>query len=265
MNEPIFNNDIMIVADEKEFITIKNLLRGFGFHGDYIFAARSQDDALYQISLIKDCNRDINAIIFDYRDPKTEMETLVNLKNLEISDITITIPKIVLLSSDNINFVRNSDQFKESKIIFIDFKELETTIKKVLELGEIMNYSTLKVLLVDDTRPNLSLQSKQLQKIGFSHENIRKADDSFEAMDILKKEPIDLVITDYEMPRINGLVLIENIKNDPALRDIPIILSSGSPTRELINKAKKLGTVGFLAKPFDIEKLAAQIKKAFPS
>lgn len=261
MNKPIFDNDIMIVAGKKNFVWIKNLLKEFSFHGDYIFSAQSQEDALYEISLIRDCGRDIYAIIFDYRDPKTEMETLVNLKNLEISDITITIPKIVLLSSDNINFVRNSDQFKESKIIFIDFKELETTIKKVLELGEIMNYSTLKVLLVDDTRPNLFLLSKQLKKIGFSSRNIIIADNGFEAIKIIEDREIDLVITDNEMPRVNGLDLIKKMKSNPKTKDIPFILNSGNPTPELIRQVLALGA-SFYAKPASIDNIKKLIEKA---
>ena len=131
-----YNNDIMVVAEKINYVRIKNLLEGFGFHKNYIFSANSQKAALFEIDLIQQSGNDIDILIFDYRDPKTEIETLINLRKLEKSKILSTITKVVMLSPDNINFVKNYEQFKESEIIFIAFEELETAIKNSLRLED---------------------------------------------------------------------------------------------------------------------------------
>lgn len=128
-------NDIMVVAGKKEFERIKRILEKMGFHKLYIFTARSQADAVCEVSLIRKNACDIDLLIFDYRDRETELETVMNLKKLE-SGIAATIPKIVMLDPEKIIFVKNSDQFKKSEIIFIAETELEMTIKKTLRLED---------------------------------------------------------------------------------------------------------------------------------
>lgn len=130
-----FINDIMVVSNKKYFPKIKKLLEEMGFHKLYIFPARSQVDAIFEISLIRSAGRDIDLLIFDYRDRETELEKIMNLKKLE-NGLATTIPKIVMLDPEKIQFVKNSDQFKKSEIIFIAEAELEETIKKSLRLEE---------------------------------------------------------------------------------------------------------------------------------
>ncbi|MDO8260520.1 MAG: response regulator [Candidatus Magasanikbacteria bacterium] len=119
----------------------------------------------------------------------------------------------------------------------------------------------LRVLIVDDIKPNLHLLSKQLQKIGFSSYNIIIADNGFEAIHIIENEKIDLVITDNEMPRVNGLDLIRKMKENPKTKDIPFILNSGKPTPGLIRQVLALGA-SFYAKPASINDIEKLIKKA---
>lgn len=119
----------------------------------------------------------------------------------------------------------------------------------------------IKILIVDDIKPNLLLLSRQLQKIGFSSRNIIIADNGFEAIKIIEDGEIDLVITDNEMPRVNGLDLIKKMKANPKTKDIPFILNSGNPTPELIRQVLELGA-SFYAKPASIDDIENLIKKA---
>ncbi|MDO8260519.1 MAG: hypothetical protein Q7T50_03430 [Candidatus Magasanikbacteria bacterium] len=130
-----YNNNIMVVAGKDEFKEIKRILKEMGFHHLYIFLANSQTDALCEISLIQDTGCDIDVLIFDYSHPEIEFEKIFNLIKLE-NDITKTIPKIVMLDLGKIQFVRNSDQFKESEIIFITPFEMVIAIKKTLGLED---------------------------------------------------------------------------------------------------------------------------------
>lgn len=126
-----YHNDIMVVSGKKEFTEIKKTLEKIGFHKLYIFPARSQKDALCEIALIRDAGRDIEILLFDYRDPQTELETIMAMKRLEAGSAA-NIAKIVILDPEKIKFVKNSKQFKKSEIVFIAFDELKTTIEKIV-------------------------------------------------------------------------------------------------------------------------------------
>ena len=119
----------------------------------------------------------------------------------------------------------------------------------------------LKILIVDDIDINLHLLSAQLQKIGFSSCNIITADNGLKAIHIIENEKIDLVITDNEMPRVNGLELIRKMKENPKTKDNPFILNSGNSTPELIRQVLILGA-SFYAKPASIDDIKKLIEKA---
>lgn len=126
-------------------------------------------------------------------------------------------------------------------------------------------YSLKKVLIVDDFPLNLKILVKLMEKIGFLKNNLSFAKNGSEALYILHHDTIDLVISDYQMPIMDGLTLLKEIKNDTILYTIPVILNSGTFTEELIDQATLFGAIGFFPKPFLLHEISDQIKKAFPS
>jgi len=127
-------------------------------------------------------------------------------------------------------------------------------------------YSHKKVLLVDDDAEiNFPILIMILEKIGFKKENISIAKDGIDALDVLKINQVDLIITDFVMPRMDGMELIKAVKNDKQFFRKPIILNSGTPNSFLVQQAIKFGASGFFPKPYNREKIEIEIKKAFPS
>jgi len=122
-----------------------------------------------------------------------------------------------------------------------------------------------RVLLVDDMKVNFFLLTEILVRLGFTRSNISIADNGFDALAILRDKDVDLVITDLEMPRINGMDLIKEIKNNTGLYKIPVILNSGTATPEIAKQAILFGAIGFFPKPYDIKEIEAVIAKIFPS
>jgi DNA-binding response OmpR family regulator len=113
-----------------------------------------------------------------------------------------------------------------------------------------------KVLIVDDDQEMLDALKEGLEKY---HETfvVETALDGQAAIEELKKQNISLVVTDLKMPRMDGFTLLAFImENYP---DIPVIIITGYSTPEMEKLAREGGAVGYIAKPFMIEKLAKQV------
>ena len=112
------------------------------------------------------------------------------------------------------------------------------------------------ILVVDDhrtTRLKLSLGLKQ------QGHTVAEAENGQQALDILQTEPFDLVLLDILMPEMDGYQVLENMKNDAALRDIPVIVISAQDEIENVVKGIELGADDYLPKSFDPVLLKARI------
>lgn len=108
----------------------------------------------------------------------------------------------------------------------------------------------LKLLFVEDEEDLLSIISDALTKL---QANFLTANNGLEALEILKENPdIDAIITDINMPVMNGLDMIKNIIDQDI--SIPIIVMSAHTETEYINKAQEYGVSEYLLKPFDFIK-----------
>ncbi|HEY0655150.1 MAG TPA: response regulator [Chryseosolibacter sp.] len=116
-----------------------------------------------------------------------------------------------------------------------------------------------KVLLVEDTLELAQQASDILKMEGHSvHISLNGAD----ALHLLRAEAVkpDVIITDLLMPGIDGFTLIEELKNIPGLRDIPIVIMSAKSDQYTVDRASSLGIRKFLAKPCTPEKLLQSIE-----
>ena len=115
------------------------------------------------------------------------------------------------------------------------------------------------VLVVEDSKAIRSMIRISLEEAGgfFAVE----AGNGFEALKTLPTRRFDLIITDINMPDINGLELIGYVKSNPTYRDIPLIIVSTEKTEEDKKRGITLGAAGYVVKPFRKEDLMAMVSK----
>jgi len=113
------------------------------------------------------------------------------------------------------------------------------------------------LLVVDDNEDNRYTLTHRLKRQGY--ENLTTAENGQEALDLLARQPFDLVLLDIMMPVMNGYEVLEHIKSDMALRDIPVIMISAVDEMESIVRCIKAGAEDHLPKPFNASLLKARI------
>lgn len=104
------------------------------------------------------------------------------------------------------------------------------------------------ILIVDDSTAMRSLLVAIVEGLG-SIKTVQAAS-GFEALRILPRERIDLVLTDINMPDINGLELLSYIRNNPAYQNLPVVIISTEGSRKDIDRGLSLGANEYLVKPF---------------
>jgi two-component system chemotaxis response regulator CheY len=111
-----------------------------------------------------------------------------------------------------------------------------------------------RILIVEDSATMRSLLASALTDLGTSVE-ITEAASGFEALRLLPREPFDLILTDINMPDINGLELLSFVKGNSAYRDIPLIIVSTEGSERDREKGLELGADAYLVKPFEPDAL----------
>jgi YesN/AraC family two-component response regulator len=115
----------------------------------------------------------------------------------------------------------------------------------------------LKMLFVEDEPDLINIISTTLTKLNL---NFLTANNGEEALELYKNNlDIDLIITDINMPKMNGLALIENVRDIDA--SLPVIIMSAHTEQEYIKKAAQLGVTSYLLKPFDFIKFIDLVSK----
>ncbi|MGD9411154.1 MAG: sigma-54 dependent transcriptional regulator [Desulfobacterales bacterium] len=113
------------------------------------------------------------------------------------------------------------------------------------------------ILIVDDEKNYLTILSALLEDEGFE---VLTAPGGFEALEVHKSSDLDLILTDMKMPKMDGIVLLENIKeSDP---DLPVIMMTAHGTVDKAVEAMQKGAYTYVLKPFDNERLIIYVKKA---
>ena len=121
--------------------------------------------------------------------------------------------------------------------------------------------SALKVLLVDDQLSMRALARTALQQIGIT--NIEDASDGEEAFRALVQRPVHLVISDFNMPKLDGLGLLRAIRSHEPVRGIAFIMLTGRADTELVQRAVQFGVNNYIVKPFTAAQLKEKIEEVF--
>lgn len=116
----------------------------------------------------------------------------------------------------------------------------------------------LRVMVVDDMSTSRGLITQALDAIGI--QNVATAGDGKSALASIAKSPVHLVISDYNMPEMDGLHLLHYLRSSPQTQKTGFLLITGRADPEVINKGKQLGMNNFLPKPFQATDLKTAIE-----
>lgn len=114
------------------------------------------------------------------------------------------------------------------------------------------------VLLVEDSRSARMLTKTALEEAGYV---VLDAEDGVEGLRVLEKEDVDLVLTDLNMPNMNGLEMCAKIQESERHKGLPIFLLTPLFNQELAFKASQVGVLAWIVKPFEHEKLLEAVRK----
>ena len=112
------------------------------------------------------------------------------------------------------------------------------------------------LLVVDDNSMNRIMLSRYITKLGYQ---ATLAENGRQALEKLQGEPFDLVLLDVQMPEMDGYQVLEHLKADPRLRDIPVIMISAVEELESVVRCIELGAQDYLPKPFNPVLLRARL------
>ncbi|MFZ5452932.1 MAG: response regulator [Thermodesulfobacteriota bacterium] len=119
----------------------------------------------------------------------------------------------------------------------------------------------MKVLVADDFATMRKIVRNILKQIGF--DDIVEAEDGQAALQVLKHENIGLVVTDWNMPNMTGLELLEKIRKDPKTANLPVLMVTAEGLKENVVAAVKAGVNNYVVKPFTAEVLQEKLEQIF--
>lgn len=117
-----------------------------------------------------------------------------------------------------------------------------------------------RILIVDDIDDNVFTLERRLKR--FVEADIASAGNGRAALEALRAAPFDLVLLDVQMPEMDGMTALEQMKSDMALRSIPVIMVSAVDDLEIVIKCIKLGAEDYVQKPFNPDLLRARVEAA---
>lgn len=124
-----------------------------------------------------------------------------------------------------------------------------------------MDNKNLKFLVVDDFSTMRRIIRNLLKELGYV--NVDEAEDGAIALQQLMKDKYDFVLSDWNMPNMDGLTLLKTIRADAQLAHIPVLLITAEAKKENIIAAAQAGASGYIVKPFNAGTLEEKLKKIF--
>ncbi len=111
----------------------------------------------------------------------------------------------------------------------------------------------VNMLIVDDSFPMRSVIKKTIKASGYATANIYTAENGIEALEVLKNEWCDIVLTDFNMPEMDGMELLSAIKKDKEISAIPVLIITTEGSEKRVAEFMEKGASGYVKKPFTPE------------
>ncbi|MDM7273736.1 chemotaxis response regulator CheY [Sulfurihydrogenibium azorense] len=121
--------------------------------------------------------------------------------------------------------------------------------------------SDAKILTVDDMATMRKIIKSLLTQLGYT--NVDEAENGKEALAKLKQQKYDLVLLDWNMPEMDGITLLQEIRKDPDLKNIPVIMVTAEAKKENVLQAIQTGANNYIVKPFTAETLKEKMDKVW--
>ncbi|GAB6049521.1 chemotaxis response regulator CheY [Hydrogenophilus islandicus] len=124
-----------------------------------------------------------------------------------------------------------------------------------------MDKSKIRFLVVDDFSTMRRIVRNLLKELGYT--NVEEAEDGQVALNKLESQPFDFVITDWNMPNMDGLTLLRKIRSSDKLKHLPVLMITAEAKKENIIAAAQAGASGYIVKPFTAAVLAEKLDRIF--
>lgn len=124
-----------------------------------------------------------------------------------------------------------------------------------------MVQKTLKILVVDDFPTMRRIIKNLLKDLGY--ENVDEAEDGVQGLEKLRNGGFEFVVSDWNMPNMDGLTMLQNIRADPNLANMPVLMVTAEAKKENIIAAAQAGASGYVVKPFTAATLEEKLNKIF--
>lgn len=124
-----------------------------------------------------------------------------------------------------------------------------------------MVQKTIKILVVDDFPTMRRIIKNLLKDLGY--DNVDEAEDGVMGLERLRNGTFDFVVSDWNMPNMDGLVMLKEIRADPALATLPVLMVTAEAKKENIIAAAQAGANGYVVKPFTAATLEEKLNKIF--
>ena len=121
--------------------------------------------------------------------------------------------------------------------------------------------NNMKILIVDDFSTMRRIIKNLLRDLGYT--NTQEADDGVTALPMLKGGNFDFLVTDWNMPGMQGIDLLKEVRADAKLASLPVLMVTAEQKREQIVEAAQAGVNGYIVKPFTAQTLKEKIDKIF--
>ncbi len=113
----------------------------------------------------------------------------------------------------------------------------------------------MKILIVDDSSTMRKIVMRTLRQAGYDGAEVLEAGDGVEALAVLDQGSVDLIFSDVNMPNMNGIELIKEVRSRSDAQAIPMVMVTTEGGEEAMSNAKELGANGYVVKPFSPDKL----------
>jgi two-component system chemotaxis response regulator CheY len=128
-------------------------------------------------------------------------------------------------------------------------------------MAEVVLDKNMKILVVDDFSTMRRIIKNLLKDLGFT--NVQEADDGNTALPMLNQGDFDFVVTDWNMPGMQGIDLLRAIRSDDRLKHLPVLMVTAEAKKEQIVAAAQAGVNGYVVKPFTAATLKEKLDKIF--
>ncbi|BBG30401.1 two-component system, chemotaxis family, response regulator CheY [Zymobacter palmae] len=124
-----------------------------------------------------------------------------------------------------------------------------------------MSDKNMKFLVIDDFPTMRRIVRNLLKELGYS--NVEEAEDGVDALNKLREGSFDFVVSDWNMPNLDGLEMLKQIRQDDQLKHLPVLMVTAEAKKENIIEAAQAGASGYVVKPFTAGTLEEKLNKIF--